>query len=211
MLRFTPDSAGLKRKRPQPAWPSRWSGKKTGRGSRPVFIPGGSDALRWATRADCALIGGPGAAVGGWDRFDPDRRRSMPRAYSTDLRGRALAACEAGEGRQSEIARVYRIGERTLSAWLRTAREEGRRAPRPRRGGTRPVGGGRRARDAGRPGGGAERRDARRVRRPAGRAHGRAAQPLGPVPGAPGARPGAEEKTLQAAERDREDVAEAGG
>ena len=58
----------------------------------------------------------------------------MPRAYSTDLRERALAAYEAGEGRQSEIARVYRIGERTLSAWLRTAREEGRRAPRPRRG-----------------------------------------------------------------------------
>src|SRR5947208_9227906 len=65
----------------------------------------------------------------------------MPRAYSTDLRERALAACEAGEGRQSEIARVYRIGERTLSAWLRTAREEGRRAPRPPRGGRPPVGG----------------------------------------------------------------------
>src|SRR5436190_9074497 len=65
----------------------------------------------------------------------------MPRAYSPDLRERALAACEAGEGRQSEIARVYRIGERTLSAWLRTAREEGRRAPRPPRGGRPPVGG----------------------------------------------------------------------
>jgi len=65
----------------------------------------------------------------------------MPRAYSTDLRERALAAYEAGEGRQSEIARAYRIGERTLSGWLKTAREEGRRAPRPRRGGTRPVGG----------------------------------------------------------------------
>src|SRR5689334_2292855 len=65
----------------------------------------------------------------------------MPRAYSTDLRERALAACEAGEGRQSEIARRYRVGERTLSAWLRTAREEGRRAPRPPRGGRPPVGG----------------------------------------------------------------------
>src|SRR3954466_6405695 len=65
----------------------------------------------------------------------------MPRAYSTDLRERALAACEAGEGRQSEIARAYRIGERTLSGWLKIAREEGRRAPRPGRGGTRPVGG----------------------------------------------------------------------
>src|SRR4051812_2342045 len=65
----------------------------------------------------------------------------MPRAYSSDLRERALAAYEAGEGRQSEIARAYRIGERTLSGWLKTAREEGRRAPRPRRGGARPVGG----------------------------------------------------------------------
>ena len=65
----------------------------------------------------------------------------MPRAYSTDLRERALAAYEAGEGRQSEIARRYRVGERTLSGWLKLAREEGRRHPKPRRGGTRPVGG----------------------------------------------------------------------
>src|ERR671939_950163 len=104
-------------------------------------------SARWASpsRADCAAIGGPGAAVGGWDRFEPDRRRSMPRAYSTDLRERALAACEAGEGRQAEIARVYRIGERTLSGWLKLAREEGRRSPKPRRGGRAPLGGEREA------------------------------------------------------------------
>src|SRR5947199_6444708 len=65
----------------------------------------------------------------------------MPRAYSTDLRERALDAYEGGEGSQSEVARRYRIGERTLSAWLRTAREEGRRAPRLPRGGRPPVGG----------------------------------------------------------------------
>src|SRR3954464_11116391 len=69
----------------------------------------------------------------------------MPRAYSTDLRERALAAYEAGEGRQSEIARLYRIGERTLSGWLELAREEGRRSPRPRRGGRPPLGGEREA------------------------------------------------------------------
>ena len=69
----------------------------------------------------------------------------MPRAYSTDLRERALAAYEAGEGSQSEVARRYRVGERTLSAWLRTAREEGRRSPRPRRGGRPPLGGEREA------------------------------------------------------------------
>src|SRR3954447_11281665 len=65
----------------------------------------------------------------------------MPRAYSTDLRERALAACEGGEGSQSEVARRYRIGERTLSGWLKLAREEGRRAPKPCRGGGAPVGG----------------------------------------------------------------------
>src|SRR4051812_49577876 len=69
----------------------------------------------------------------------------MPRAYSTDLRERALAAYEAGEGRQSEVARAYRIGERTLSGWLELAREEGRRSPKPRRGGRAPFGGEREA------------------------------------------------------------------
>ena len=69
----------------------------------------------------------------------------MPRAYSTDLRERALDAYEGGEGSQSEVARRYRIGERTLSAWLRTAREKGRRSPRPPRGGRPPVGGEREA------------------------------------------------------------------
>src|SRR3954449_10150401 len=58
----------------------------------------------------------------------------MPRAYSADLRERVLAAYERGEGRQSEVARLYAVGERTLSAWLKAAREEGRRAPEPRRG-----------------------------------------------------------------------------
>jgi transposase len=69
----------------------------------------------------------------------------MPRAYSADLRERVLAAYEAGEGRQPEVARLYRVGERTLSGWLKVAREEGRRAPRPPRGGRPPVGGEREA------------------------------------------------------------------
>src|SRR5947209_16790100 len=65
----------------------------------------------------------------------------MPRAYSGDLRERALAAYEAGEGSQSEVARRYRVGERTPSGWPKLAREEGRRHPEPRRGGRPPVGG----------------------------------------------------------------------
>jgi transposase len=54
----------------------------------------------------------------------------MPRAYSPDLRERALAACEAGEGSQAEVARCFRIGERTLQRWLRAAQSEGRRRPK---------------------------------------------------------------------------------
>src|SRR3954453_7668241 len=69
----------------------------------------------------------------------------MPRAYSTDLRERALAAYGPGGGRQSEVARRYRIGERPPSGWLKLAREEGRRHPEPRRGGRARLGGEREA------------------------------------------------------------------
>ena len=54
----------------------------------------------------------------------------MPHACSTDLRERVLAAYEAGEGSQAEIAGRFRVGERTLSRWLRAARTEGRRGPK---------------------------------------------------------------------------------
>src|SRR3954464_13487520 len=138
----------------------------------------------------------------------------MPRAYSTDLRERALAAYEAGEGRQSEIARAYRSGRARLpdrrADALGLAQDRPRGGAPPSRAAPRwPGTPRRRAGGAGRAGGGAERRHPGRVRRPAGRAYGRAAQRLGPVPGAEGARPGAEEKTVKAAEQDREDVAEA--
>src|SRR3954464_16041315 len=69
----------------------------------------------------------------------------MPRAYSSDLRERAPDAYKGGEGSESEVARRYRIGERTLSGWLKLAREEGRRHPKPRRGGRAPLGGEREA------------------------------------------------------------------
>ena len=65
----------------------------------------------------------------------------MPRPYSTDLRERVLAAYEAGEGSQAEVARRYRIGERRLSGWLKAARDEGRRGPKPRGNGPAPLGG----------------------------------------------------------------------
>ena len=66
----------------------------------------------------------------------------MPRPYSTDLRERVLLACEAGEGSQAQLAERYRVGERTLSRWRRTADEEGRRGPKPPARGRAPVGGG---------------------------------------------------------------------
>jgi transposase-like protein len=64
----------------------------------------------------------------------------MPRPYCTDLRERALAAYEAGEGSRALVARRYRVGERTLSGWLKAARE-GRRSPKPRARGPAPLGG----------------------------------------------------------------------
>jgi transposase len=66
----------------------------------------------------------------------------MPRACSTDLRERVLAAYEAGEGSQAEVARRFRVGERTLSRWLQAARLEGRRAPKVPVHSRAPVGGG---------------------------------------------------------------------
>ncbi len=65
----------------------------------------------------------------------------MPRACSTDLRERVLAACGAGEGSQAAVARRFRVGERTVSRWLRTARAEGRRGPKAAARERVPVGG----------------------------------------------------------------------
>jgi transposase len=62
----------------------------------------------------------------------------MPRPYSTDLRERALGACERGEGSQEEIARRFGVCPATVSNWRRIARVEGRRAAKPHSGGVRP-------------------------------------------------------------------------
>ena len=65
----------------------------------------------------------------------------MPRPYSADLRERALAACERRDGSRAEVARRFSVAEATLYAWLGQAREEGRRAAKPARGGRPPLGG----------------------------------------------------------------------
>ena len=65
----------------------------------------------------------------------------MPRPYSTDLRQRALLACEQDEDDFTAIARRFRVGVSTLRLWRRQAREEGRRAPRPMGRGPAPLDG----------------------------------------------------------------------
>jgi transposase len=66
----------------------------------------------------------------------------MPRPYSTDLRERALLACEPDEDDFTAIARRFRVGVSTLRLWRGQAREEGRRAPRPVGRGPAPLDGG---------------------------------------------------------------------
>lgn len=47
-------------------------------------------------------------------RGSPKPEVGMPRAYSTDLRQRVIAACEAGERTRREVAEQFQIGEATL-------------------------------------------------------------------------------------------------
>ena len=55
----------------------------------------------------------------------------MPRPYSTDLRGRALLACERDGDGCAEVARRFRVGISTRHLWRKQARDEGRRGARP--------------------------------------------------------------------------------
>jgi transposase len=59
----------------------------------------------------------------------------MPQPYSADLRERVLVAYEQGEGSQVAIARRFRVCPATVCSWIRQARQEGRRSPKPHRGG----------------------------------------------------------------------------
>src|SRR3954453_7724551 len=137
-----------------------------------------------------------------------------PRSETTDAAcllqrpARAGARALGGGGGPPVRDRAALPDRRAHALGLAQARPRGG-APLPQAAPRRPGSPQRRAGGAGRAGGGAERRHPGRVRRPAGRARRGPAQPLGPVPGAEGARLGAEEKTVEAAEQDREDVAEA--
>ena len=62
----------------------------------------------------------------------------MAGPYSTDLRGRVLAAVEAG-GTPAAAARRFAVGRSTAYRWVAAAREEGRRGAKPMGGGPKPV------------------------------------------------------------------------
>ncbi len=61
----------------------------------------------------------------------------MAGEYSTYLRGRVLAAVEAGETPEA-AARRFAVGRSTAYRWVTAAREEGRREAKPMRGGPTP-------------------------------------------------------------------------
>lgn len=63
----------------------------------------------------------------------------MGKGYSKDLRMRAVAAYERGDGTYAEISERFDIGEATLNRWLRLKRETGSVAHRPLGGGNRSV------------------------------------------------------------------------
>ena len=56
-------------------------------------------------------------------------------AYSEDLRQRVLAAVDAAEGTQEEIAKRFRVSSRWIRKLLTLRERTGSIAPRPRRGG----------------------------------------------------------------------------
>ena len=62
----------------------------------------------------------------------------MARTYSPDLRGRVLAAVEAGESTDG-AARRFAMGRSTAYRWVAAARDEGRREAKPMGGGPEPA------------------------------------------------------------------------
>jgi putative transposase len=64
----------------------------------------------------------------------------MPNPYPLELRERAVAAYETGEGSYTEVARQLRVDRSTLIRWVQQARATGSVASAPKRGGwTSPI------------------------------------------------------------------------
>ena len=62
----------------------------------------------------------------------------MAGAYSADLRGRVLLACERGRLSRTRIAALFQVAESTVDRWLQAWRREGRGAAKPHAGGPPP-------------------------------------------------------------------------
>jgi transposase len=65
--------------------------------------------------------------------------RTMPRAYSGDLRRRVVAAALEGGQSREVVARRFAVGRSSVYRWVETAQTEGRLEARPMRGGPRPM------------------------------------------------------------------------
>lgn len=63
----------------------------------------------------------------------------MPAPYSLDLRQRTVAAAREGDLSRAEVARQFRISERTLYAWLQREQNGGTLTPHPHGGGQPPA------------------------------------------------------------------------
>ena len=85
------------------------------------------------TRANRRLIG---TAYGSFLMVE---ERTMPRAYSGDLRRRVVAAALEGGQSREVVARRFTVGRSSVYRWVETAQTEGRLEARPMRGGPRPM------------------------------------------------------------------------
>ena len=61
------------------------------------------------------------------------------KAYSTDLRQRVIAACDARDGTRAEIAARFSVSESWLRKLLRQRRDTGSIEPKPHGGGRQPA------------------------------------------------------------------------
>lgn len=86
-----------------------------------------------AARANRRLIGTV------YGSFLMVEERTMPRAYSGDLRRRVVAAALEGGQSREVVARRFAVGRSSVYRWVETAQTEGRLEARPMRGGPRPM------------------------------------------------------------------------
>src|SRR5512134_1452669 len=79
-----------------------------------------------------ARIGESGSIV------DDSGRRTMPKAYSADIRERVIASVEGGASRR-EAAEQFEVSVSAAVKWLQSWRRSGRTTAKPRGGSTSPL------------------------------------------------------------------------